>query len=236
VDSFQTNAAQTFVNSFSLPAGFFGNVGGVSSDPVTTPSMMHFGGVGGSCMVVPLNVGVIVPPPGGEFGTGEVHGFAPVTGIVNCDTQVQRQADASFPNIGNSATIPLQIQSLSLKSVSPLAVTYGGGSTNFFDVFIGLTPGPEPIGSAVLTRTGDWTGIFNSVVPVQYRITFTNENPLGPAAATPLDRSDSLSASNGTFTVTPEPDYLPFVIGFLGFSTYTVRSQRRRKSGQSPIR
>jgi hypothetical protein len=128
-------------------------------------------------------------------------------------------------NIGNSATIPIQIVSLSLKSVLPLSVTYGGASTNFFDLFVNLDP-PESMGSMTLTRTGPDFGTFTSILPVNSLLEFTNENPLGPAAVAPIHRSDTFTSSNGTFLVTPEPNYLLLEVGLLGLCAYAAKRRR----------
>lgn len=232
-DSFMTDPSRTFVNSYDLPTGFFGEVGGVASDAITTPTM-NFGGVGGTCSM-PVDIrppGVIELPDNGpgEAGASAVHSPLTVFTSSFCDTQVQRQSDAVFANVGDSATIPIEIVSLSLKSVSPLAVTYGGGSTNFFDVFVNLAPGPEPIGSMTLTRTGDFSGTFVSTLPVLSRLTFSNEDPSGPAAVAQPERLDVLSSSRGTFFVTPEPSSLLLQAAVLGLMALALRLKKRRNS------
>ena len=234
LDSFQTVATGTFLNSFSLPAGFFGMIGTNPSDPITTPTI-SLGGVGGGCAMRPQGP-TLIQPAGGESGGGGTHFVAPLIANTtpmefqaNCDTQVARQADVSLPNIGSTGSSPIQIQFLSLESVSPIAVTYGGGPTQVFDVFVKLAPGPQPVGTMLLTRTGDFSGTYASSLPINFMLTFVNENPMGPAAVAQPTRSDTFS-STGDFIVVPEPNLMPLEVGIAGLCISVIRRRPRIKT------
>jgi uncharacterized repeat protein (TIGR01451 family) len=121
------------------------------------------------------------------------------SGLANTDTIVRR-GGTTLPMPGSNDTIPIEIVALSLTSVMPITVTYGGGSPNQFDVSVDLPPGPQPTGQMTMTRTGDTSGTLQSQLPVISHVTFTNQNPGGPQAVLDPLRQDNFTVS-GTFTV-----------------------------------
>jgi hypothetical protein len=140
------------------------------------------------------------------------------------DTIVMRQAPAVLPTVGSSTTIPIEIVSLSLKSVAPLMVTYGGGaSSQFFDVFVDLAPLPQTPGTMTLTRESQNGGTFDSVLPVLSSITFENTNPTGPQVQQPVIREDVFTGTDTCWQV-PEPSSL-ILVG-LAFPWLLLRVRR----------
>ena len=72
-------------------------------------------------------------------------------------------------------TVPIQVVALSLRSVSPITVSFNGGATTeTWDVFVDLSTVPSPTGSLTVHKTHCNGGVFTSTLPVQPRFTFTN--------------------------------------------------------------
>jgi hypothetical protein len=156
----------------------------------------------------------------GLLGDSRDHG-----GLAMTDTIVMRQAPAVLPTIGSSDTIPIEIVSLSLKSVAPLMVTYGGGAAppQFFDVFVELAPIPQTPGTMTLTRENQNGGTFDSVLPVLSSITFENTNPTGPEPQQPVIREDVFTSTDVCWQV-PEPSSL--ILAGLAFPWLLLRMRR----------
>ena len=60
--------------------------------------------------------------------------------------------------------------------MAPITVTYDGGQRpELWDVDVGLSPSPQPVGSMTITHDtgGNVGGTFNSFLPVLPRLTFT---------------------------------------------------------------
>jgi hypothetical protein len=158
----------------------------------------------------------------GLLGDSRDHG-----GLAMTDTIVMRQASASLPTIGSSDTIPIEIVSLSLKSVAPLMVTYGPTAPEFFDVSVELAPLPQTPGSMTLTRETQNGGTFDSVLPVLSSISFTNTNPSGPQAQQPVIREDVFTGTDVCWQV-PEPS----AIVLMGLSLPLLMLRRGRTLGR----
>jgi hypothetical protein len=91
------------------------------------------------------------------------------------DTVIQRLAKAKFPGPPpKSGTVQIEIVALSLTSSSPITVTYSGGQNpEFWDVDVGLSPSPQPVGSMTIRQDAKGAGDFDLSLPVLLRLTFT---------------------------------------------------------------
>jgi hypothetical protein len=90
------------------------------------------------------------------------------------DTVVRRPAPTMPLPVGGQDTIPIEIVALSLVSVNPITVTYGGGmNPELWDVRVTLsTTQPQNPGTMTLRRTVADGGTFDSQLPVVPRLDF----------------------------------------------------------------
>jgi hypothetical protein len=214
----------------SAPAGAFGQQSNALSDALSNV-IIDSAGVGGSS-----------PGPQSPFefdvpleATGINFGRVILDYIKQEPSTVMKIQGWTLPKIGSTAQAPVDMVSLSLRSISPLQVTYGNGvSSSFFDVFVELLP-PAQSGTLDLTRTDNFSGTYNLSIPIAYQMTFVNTSPGGPQANGPLVFADIL-ASSGDFSVVPEPaSVLLLSIAIAGFVLGAIKS-RRRKLRSSIIR
>ncbi len=124
---------------------------------------------------------VTLPGAAQNFGPGI--GIVPLVGrpfggpLGNTDTIVARKADALIPLPNGSATIPIAVTDLSLKSANPVAV-FG----SFFDVFVSLNPSLPSTGSMTINEVGGTGGTFSSNLLVNFVATFLKKSGPGPAS------------------------------------------------------
>jgi hypothetical protein len=228
-DLFTTPADGNTWADVALPAGFFGSKG-------TTPSDAFSGRVTfqGVPSVLPGLSSVVVNSVGGDGAAGAAHepvdAQATAAGFANADTSVFRGA-TTLPNIGDSATVPLQIQFLSLGSIQPIEVTYGGASPSFYDVGVELDPSStQMMGSMTLTRTGATFGTFTSMLPVTSQLTFTGTSPTDPPPFEAVVHTDIFTAQ-GTFAVVPEPAASHLAMTGLAVGGLVLRIRNRNGKG-----
>lgn len=133
------------------------------------------------------NTSVALKVPAGFFGSGsnplnttvQLTGqpFGPGGGAglpAAADTSVQRTKDPSLPAIGSTATVSIKLNGLSLGSTAPVTVTYSNGSTELWDVHVGLSSlAAQPWGSLTATKTYSGGGTFDSSMTVVPKFTFT---------------------------------------------------------------
>ena len=205
-DLFESPAGQSFVTvpvTTPIPSGFFGMKSGTPSDPVSGTISLQ-----GLPLTNTTPTGSQEFQPHGQFGELALlarHGvLATSQGTGRPDTLVRRLSDATLGDIGGttapSATIPIEIVALSLVSVQPIQVTYGGGNPSFFDVFVDLPPSTQSTGAMTISRTGAFSGTLMSTLPVNSRVTFVNR--AGPSGTDqpqgPLNRFDVFYNGMGT--------------------------------------
>lgn len=219
-DYFSTPSDNKTWIDIGLPSGFFGSKGGTPSDAFSEQVFFHGKTAG-------LSVASFVSirgSSGGEDSLSAAHAPLPnfPETVFPFDTAIFRQG-TTLNNIGDSATVNLQIQILSLQTINPIEVTYGGGSPSFYSAFVDLDPGStQMIGSATLTRTGETSGTFTSILPVTSRLTFTGALPTDPDPAFQPVHTDIFQGS-GDFSVAPEPSTLMA----LAFGGLALLIQRR---------
>jgi hypothetical protein len=107
--------------------------------------------------------------------------FCPPTLCVNdhlsaTDTMIERLDLATLPAVGDSATIDIEIVALSLQSIDPITVTYGGLNPELWDVHVCLSSEPQQTGQMKLRRTHADGGNFDSELPVTPRFIFTRQS------------------------------------------------------------
>lgn len=124
------------------------------------------------------------PLPADFFGEGS----DPFTGEVDlmglaldpdnlgpADTIVRRMEDICPTEVGESATVEVEMVALSLVSVEPITVTFNGGQDPVeFDVQVCLSSFPQQTGTMTITLEEDDCGTFDSSLPVLPKFTFIN--------------------------------------------------------------
>jgi len=167
-----------------LPPGFFGAIGGDPSDPFARADIPLEGNP-------PVDKFERFPPPlvvqwvdthGNAVGPDSVHKVNQILVPENtgkADTVVRRNDDAIFNGVGDAPTIDIEIVALSLQSVDPIVVTYGGAGVKLWDVFVTLDETAfQPVGSMDLTSDTfvDGVSVSGSIdnldLPVAYKVTF----------------------------------------------------------------
>ena len=223
----------TWADAPPLPPGFFGTQGGFPSDP--TPPQHRIWFRGNPTGPLGFTPGLFqIPVPFDENALLAQHGILPYPlggPLSEIDTIVQR-GGTTLPNVGDSGVVPIEIVSLSLVSIAPITVTYGGGAggISFFDVFVDLNPGPQSSGTMTLTRTHQDGGTFDSVLPVQARLTFVNTQPTGPAAVSPVPFGGVFSAFDVPWIVVPEPS-TGVLLGLASCVLVVTSAARRLRRG-----
>ena len=146
-----------------IPEGFFGCVpsagGCLPSDPVTAPVRVTFKGLAtGDLGLEPGTLGnspckdVSDEHKFGRHCADGVGHFSSTSGPLpaepeDTDTIVQRQADLVFGAVGDVRSAPIELVSLSLHSIEPIEVSYGGGRA--FQRFAVEVPAP---GAPMMTK------------------------------------------------------------------------------------
>ena len=134
----------------------------------------------------------VMPLPPGFFGPGSDPFAGDVAfkgkplsttppGILGpSDAIVERKTLAPLPAIGDSFTVPIEIIALSLTSISPITVTYNGGSNpELWDVDACLSSTqPQNIGSMIIRRGCDAGGTFSATLPVTPKFIFIRQSDL----------------------------------------------------------
>lgn len=117
--------------------------------------------------------------------------FGPDAGAykpADADTTMRRNRDPLIRNVGATDTVALRIYALSLRSDGPIVVSYADGSTELWDVHVGLSDlVAQPGGTLTATKTHANGGTFDSAFSVYPKFTFT---PAGGGASASLDTGD----------------------------------------------
>ncbi len=133
--------------------------------------------IGSSIDLPDLPAGFFGPGSDVFSGTINLEGV-PLDPFENTDTVIERlnPADLTGPPVA-SDTVPIELVELSLRSIDPIVVEFGGSNPQFFDVFVTLSPDPQPTGG-LMTINKDFGpspnsgGTFNSILPIQPVLTF----------------------------------------------------------------
>jgi hypothetical protein len=118
------------------------------------------------------------PIPADFFGPGS----EPFTGIVELggatgftDTVMRRLMPLCFgANLPSTATVPIELVQLDLKSCKPIEVLYDDGTTKLWDVKVGLSPTPASPGSLTATKTHPNGGTYDTTFFVRPIFSFSD--------------------------------------------------------------
>jgi len=129
------------------------------------------------------------PIPAGFFGlgsdafAGRVSFVGDPDGLGNAsirptDTIVERLATALVSACPSEDTVSIEIRALSLVSLGPITVTYGGGGTpELWDLHVCLSSTfAQAEGSMTIRRDCDDGGTYDSILPVTPKFIFTRRN------------------------------------------------------------
>lgn len=151
------------------------------------------------------------PIPANFFGQGSLAyaELVPLVGVPlsagsNVDTVIQRHQSVAAPG----GTTTLTMTGLSLKSIKPITVTYSNGTTESWDVKVGLSVFKSSTGSMKINAS-----TFDSTLKVWPRFTFTRNGVVkvfdtGGSTSTALTASDSAFASDD-IAIEPAPGPAP---------------------------
>lgn len=184
-----------------IPRGFFGCVpsrtGCLPSDPIEAPVRVTFQGLAtGDLGLGPGPVEALACEDvytDDKFGRHCADGAGHFTAVnpykpEKVDTIVLRDGDLVLDAIGSVSTVPIELVSLSLRSIDPITVRYGNGqATQSFHV---KALGPRVSGhqgTMTATRTGESSGTYFSSMPLSVEISFQNTSSGGPSAVSPID-------------------------------------------------
>ncbi len=173
--------------ALSIPAGHFGDIGGVPSDPFTgiIPLRGELPPTGtfqrSPFQLSPFQL-LDTANPGSKFALKEhprtsPQGTAPVV--------IERLDEIVLSNIGDTATVDVEMVSLSLTSINPIQVTYGSVGDQFFDVFVELEPNPTPTGHRgfyIIDRSIPTGGTVQQITFTGLELQLRFENPNAPQA------------------------------------------------------
>ncbi|MDO8588605.1 MAG: thrombospondin type 3 repeat-containing protein [Armatimonadota bacterium] len=106
------------------------------------------------------------------------------------DTIIRRNADMTFPGCSGVETVPIEIVALSLVSCDPIVVRYPLGPDELWDVSVSLSSLPQSTGTMTVRKTHCNGGTWDSVLPVQAKLTFTRVS--GPPDVRILDPDPTL--------------------------------------------
>ena len=233
---------ETTLDIQGVPAGFFGAISGLPSDPIPVGSPLSLGIQG--IPTRPLGL------PGSNLNlTSDVVCWVDIFAVKikhcvrdriavpdpfplsNTDTIIEITDDLTLNNIGDTETVEVEIVSLSLQSATPLEVTYGGGqAASFFDVFLRLDPSStQRRGSIIATREGENFGTFDSVLPLAFEMEFINTNPNGPRAMGTIIDDLDLVADDVAFNVVANIPESSSPLALLGLVALGVGASLLRK-------
>lgn len=178
VGLFVTSKSTAAPNSFPVPAG--------NDEFETAGDGQTFHDFAGS------------PIPAGFFGTGSnaYGGQVALQGVPlgpgsNVDTVIQRSQTVNGPG----GSTPIQMTGLSLRSMSPITVTYGNGNSETWDVAVGLSVYQASAGTMTINSS-----TFDSTLKVWPRFTFTR---LSDGAQKVLDTGGSGSGLTAAQATSP---------------------------------
>jgi len=186
------------VGSFAgldLPAGFFGpgslpfvgqvnfeGAAGASPPPGISVEMNITLQTHGSPWSIENSVFVPCPSPN-AFGECEHTApmyqhtvFSTPTGEIP-DTTVTRTQTVTLTGVGSTGTTPLLLESLSLRSVSPIQIDFTNRPPLLENVYVSSDGLPQTLGSMDITQTSSTGGTFDSVLHVTVNDTFSVPEP-----------------------------------------------------------
>ncbi|MCP3977962.1 MAG: hypothetical protein GY716_01345 [bacterium] len=199
-----TTEGPTTIELPVLPSGFFGTKAGTPSDPRGAQVVamnglpLPNGVVTGDCECPPVEQVelVWVDQHGTPVEPDDRHKVKQQEVVSqgvpqNIDTCVRRLGVINFAGVGTPEQVDIRLIQLSLKSIAPITVTYGGQPSSQFRVFVEES-GSQTQGMMTFTPSatsgGEFSGdVVNDSLFVDFVITFedlasiqTTPNPLSP--------------------------------------------------------
>lgn len=105
----------------------------------------------------------------------------PIGALDHASLVVRRTAASASLSIGASSVVPARAVALSLRSVAPINVTFGGANPVPYDVVVTLSRvQPQPLGSATISLGHPDGGVFDLSAPTWLALALTPLN--GPTA------------------------------------------------------
>jgi hypothetical protein len=228
----------------AIPAGFFG----AGSDPIPAGTILMIGnppltspGPVDLCPKIPKTEIVWLDRHGSQVAQGSAHKVQQVEKVVLVtpvvDTIVQRKTGALFGKEGDTQTIPIEILALSLKSASPLVVTFGGASPQNWDVFVTLD-GLQTQGTQDLTLTEEaWkmgTTRLGSL-PINFKVTFQHLTDTRLITGQNITFSGTQGTFNGMSTPTLSAWGAILLAVFLTVATILILMRRRQRTAEGAV-
>ncbi|NIB38279.1 hypothetical protein HBA55_01710 [Pseudomaricurvus alkylphenolicus] len=125
-----------------------------------------------------LPAGFFAPNP--NFADPFFGPFSPplieLEGLGDPDTIVRRKEDIVLSNIGDTATVDIEIVALSLRSVEPFQVDVGGQTQDWMLDITLPSSVPQPLGQMTIERTSNEGGTFLATLPVMPLLVFTRQS------------------------------------------------------------
>lgn len=182
----------------SLPEGFFGEKNGVPSDPIVDQVVTLVGRPTGSQGLSP-QTNILVTA--GSCHSGGGHHHCHKNALDEEVDTITRIGSATLENIGDNATVALEIVALSLQTSDdePLKIAYGEEEPSYFQASLTLGASvSQEEGSITFNRTKEDGGTTRVTMPVNFEVVFTSETSeqVGPVAL-----SATLESSDNDFAV-----------------------------------
>ena len=158
-----------------------------------------------SFTAVAADVTVSIPADFFSPGSDPFIGSVMLGGSGGMDTIIQRMEPAFPLPVPGTDTVPIELLQLHLQSVAPIAVTYGGGSLEQWNVMVALDSLQPSLGSMTINHTNPEGGTFSSFFHVFAVIKFT------PSIPSSLTRSlviEDTLGGNCTWTHAPPTGFL----------------------------
>ena len=104
------------------------------------------------------------------------------------DLIIERLDTLDMPSAGDGDVVPIELVALSLQSCEPIQVTYGGGTVEFWQVFVTLSDDAGTTGQLSATKECLDGGTFDLQYQFNPKITFINlESPSSIEVFVPVD-------------------------------------------------
>ena len=126
----------------------------------------------------PIPAGFFAPGSDPFDGTiyfeGDPLATIPLHALEPTDTIVERLQDALLPGTPAQDTVDIRLVVLSLVSVEPITITYGGEAEELWDVRMCASDLPQPTGTMIIYRKCAAGGTYDAVLPVLPKLIFTH--------------------------------------------------------------
>lgn len=137
-------------------------------------------GFGSSGCTAPLPAGFFEPGSDPFEGQVALQGSNfPPDSCISGDTIIQRLSPPALVPAPYPSTDPIAIEivELSLTSIAPITVTYDGGQDpELWNVYVGLSVSPQPLGTMLISKTHPNGGMYDSAMPILPKFVFERQS------------------------------------------------------------